>query len=169
MRSELASPHTFYLVAERDGAREVAGPPAVAGAGRSGGAGPVGAEVVGTVPPLPPSGSASASASHIVGYAGLSAPSSAEQGDVQNIAVVAELRGAGLGRHLLRRLVAEAERRGLSDVLLEVRIDNSVAQSLYAAEGFEQIAIRPRYYRGAIDAVIMRKQLAVDPTEEASP
>nr|WP_246287232.1 GNAT family N-acetyltransferase [Schumannella luteola] len=173
MRSELASPHTFYLVAERDGARpagDVAAAGVAAAAGSAGpvAAGPVGAEAVAAATPRP-----SGEPVHVVGYAGLSAPSASDQGDVQNIAVVPEARGTGLGRHLLRRLLVEARLRGLDDVLLEVRIDNAPAQSLYLAEGFEQIAIRPRYYRGAIDAVIMRRPLAAsapaDPTEEVAP
>lgn len=154
MRSELVSPHTLYLVAELKGSR-----PVVADAEPripSPALGPIGSEVLAA----PPATGGAADAAHIVGYAGLSAPSSADQGDVQNIAVVPELRGTGLGRHLLRLLIAEAERRGLADLLLEVRIDNTAAQTLYRSEGFAQIAVRPRYYRGAIDALIMSRPLA---------
>ncbi|TPW71834.1 ribosomal-protein-alanine N-acetyltransferase [Schumannella sp. 10F1B-5-1] len=154
MRSELVSPHTLYLVAEVDGARPVAfdAAPRIP----SPAVGPIGSEAVAP----PPAAGDTADAAHIVGYAGLSAPSSADQGDVQNIAVVPELRGTGLGRQLLRLLIAEAERRGLADLLLEVRVDNTAAQRLYRSEGFAQIAIRPRYYRGAIDALIMSRPLA---------
>ena len=42
--------------------------------------------------------------------------------------------------------------------------DNPRAQQLYLRFGFEQIHIRPRYYRDGVDALIMRLQLAGDET-----
>ena len=44
-------------------------------------------------------------------------------------------------------------------MLLEVRADNPRAQRLYRWFGFEQIHVRPRYYRGGTDALIMRLKL----------
>lgn len=94
------------------------------------------------------------------GYAGLLAPAGAEQADIQTIAVVERARRRGLGRTLLRELLAEARRRGAREVLLEVRADNPGAHALYLAHGFERIATRPRYYQPAgVDAVIMRRAL----------
>ena len=93
----------------------------------------------------------------VVGYAGLRAPRGAEQGDVQTIAVHAEHRGGGIGRTLLGTLLTEAAARGVGEVLLEVRADNPVARALYAAHGFTEIAVRPRYYQpDGVDAVVMR-------------
>ena len=48
---------------------------------------------------------------------------------------------------LVQSLLAEARRRGASEVFLEVRADNPGAQQLYRTLGFEQIAVRPRYYQ----------------------
>jgi ribosomal-protein-alanine acetyltransferase len=93
----------------------------------------------------------------LLGYAGLLAPDGSGQGDVQTLAVVERARRAGLGRALLRELLAEAAARRADEVFLEVRADNPGAQALYESEGFERIATRPRYYRGGIDAVIMRR------------
>ena len=98
-------------------------------------------------------------------YAGLSAPEGSGQGDIQTIAVVDRARRAGLGRTLMLALIAEARRRGAAEVFLEVRADNPGAQALYVSLGFDEIAVRPRYYRGGIDAVIMR--LAVPEPETA--
>lgn len=95
----------------------------------------------------------------IEAYAGLRAPRGSEQADIQTIAVVPEARRAGLGRVLMRALLAEARRRGAAEVFLEVRADNPGAQALYESLGFERIAVRPRYYQGGIDAVIMRLRL----------
>jgi ribosomal-protein-alanine N-acetyltransferase len=82
--------------------------------------------------------------------------------DVQTIAVVPEYEGRGIGTTLLTALIDEARRRRAADVLLEVRADNPRAQQLYVRFGFEQIHIRPRYYRDGVDALIMRLQLAGD-------
>lgn len=92
-------------------------------------------------------------------YAGLRAPRGAEQADIQTIAVVPEARRGGLGRVLMRQLIAQAHERGAREVFLEVRADNPGAQSLYESLGFERISVRPRYYRGGIDAVIMRLRI----------
>jgi ribosomal protein S18 acetylase RimI-like enzyme len=37
-----------------------------------------------------------------------------------------------------------------------VRVDNESAQALYAALGFDTVAVRKRYYKGGIDALSMR-------------
>lgn len=79
--------------------------------------------------------------------------------DVQTIAVVPEREGQGIGTQLLTLLIDEAGRRKAKDVLLEVRADNPRAQRLYRWFGFEQIHVRPRYYRDGADALIMRLEL----------
>jgi [ribosomal protein S18]-alanine N-acetyltransferase len=93
----------------------------------------------------------------IVGYAGLMCVQPIA--DVQTIAVAPEYEGRGIGTAMLTELIAEARRRGAQDVLLEVRADNPRAQALYRRFGFEQIHVRPRYYRDGVDALIMRLQL----------
>ncbi|MBD7995215.1 ribosomal protein S18-alanine N-acetyltransferase [Arthrobacter sp. Sa2CUA1] len=94
----------------------------------------------------------------VVGYAGLMCV--LPIADVQTIAVAAEHEGAGTGSRLLATLIDEAKERGADDVLLEVRADNPRAQRLYRWFGFEQIHIRPRYYRDGADALIMRLELS---------
>ncbi len=67
-----------------------------------------------------------------------------------------------------RRLLAEARRRGASEVLLEVRADNPGAQQLYRSLGFERIATRPHYYQpDDVDALIMRLELSAPITTPA--
>jgi ribosomal-protein-alanine N-acetyltransferase len=103
----------------------------------------------------------------IVGYAGLMCIEPIA--DVQTIAVVPEFEGRGIGSALLTELIAESRRRHAADVLLEVRADNPRAQQLYRRFGFEQIHVRPRYYRDGVDALIMRLQLQDDPGSQAAP
>ncbi|NYE21283.1 ribosomal protein S18-alanine N-acetyltransferase [Microbacterium immunditiarum] len=97
----------------------------------------------------------------LVGYAGLRAPRGSKDADVQTIAIAEAYRGHGRGRRILEALLAEAQRRGVREVFLEVRADNPVAQALYASEGFVEIARRPRYYQpGDVDALVMRLDVA---------
>ncbi|WP_146793755.1 ribosomal protein S18-alanine N-acetyltransferase [Agrococcus baldri] len=91
-----------------------------------------------------------------LGYAGLRAVG--VEGDVQTIAVDAAARGRGIGRALLAELLAEAERRGVRELFLEVRADNPVARALYESVGFAEIGVRPRYYQPEdVDAVVMKR------------
>lgn len=96
-------------------------------------------------------------AGRIVGYAGLMCIQPIA--DVQTIAVVPEQEGRGIGSALLTELIRESRLRRAEDVLLEVRADNPRAQQLYRRYGFEQIHVRPRYYRDGVDALIMRLRL----------
>lgn len=94
----------------------------------------------------------------IVGYAGLAVTGT--EADVQTIAVAPAAQGRGLGRRLLTALVDQARQQQARTLLLEVRADNEVAQSLYRSTGFERIAVRRGYYQpGNIDAHIMRRLL----------
>ena len=93
----------------------------------------------------------------LVGYAGLVCTGA--QADVQTLAVAADQQGRGLGGELLRALIAEARRRGATEVLLEVRAENTVAQQLYARHGFERIGVRRGYYQpGRVDALVLRRR-----------
>ena len=78
--------------------------------------------------------------------------------DIQTIAVHPELRGQGIARGLLARLLATADGSGCVEVLLEVSADNASAIALYASEGFEVIARRASYYGPGLDALIMRRR-----------
>ena len=93
-------------------------------------------------------------------YAGLFAPHRAPSADVQTIAVADHARRGGLGRVLMTQLIAEARSRGAEEVFLEVRADNESAQNLYRSLGFEQFAVRNGYYKGGVDAIVMRLALA---------
>lgn len=95
----------------------------------------------------------------LAGYAGLFA--TRHQADVQTLAVAPSQQGAGLGGRLLQSLLDEAERRGVTEVLLEVRADNDRALRLYERAGFERIGVRRGYYRpGPVDALVMRRRSA---------
>ncbi len=96
----------------------------------------------------------------LLGYGGLRAAlRSAGHGDIQTLAVSATRRRTGLGRAMLRALMAEAFQRGVSDIFLEVRADNEAAIALYSSEGFELLDRRVGYYQpDGVDALVMRLQ-----------
>ena len=93
----------------------------------------------------------------VVGYAGLLAVG--RQADVQTVAVAPDHQGQQLGATLLRAIVDEATRRGCTEVLLEVRVDNEAALHLYEKAGFERISVRRGYYPGGVDGLVMRLRI----------
>jgi ribosomal-protein-alanine N-acetyltransferase len=104
----------------------------------------------------------------IVAYAGLLAAGG--QGDVLTIAVATARWGNGIGSALLERLLAEADRRGCTEVFLEVRADNARAHGLYLRRGFTDIGIRHAYYQpSGTDAIVMRLDLRQAATSERGP
>jgi [ribosomal protein S18]-alanine N-acetyltransferase len=105
----------------------------------------------------------------VAGYAGLLG--AGWQGDVLTLAVAAGRWGRGIGTALLRALLAEAARRGCTEVFLEVRTDNKRAQELYRRHDFTEVGIRRGYYQpSGADALVMRRTLArgVSPIHETT-
>ena len=95
---------------------------------------------------------AAESGGRIVGYC--AADRALDEGQILSLAVLPEFRRAGIGRALLRHTLALLD---VPSVWLEVRVSNAAARSLYRAEGFEELARRPGYYRHpAEDAAVMR-------------
>ena len=68
----------------------------------------------------------------LAGYAGLLTPGGG-QADVLTLAVAAPRQGQGLGAALLDALLAEAGRRGCTEVFLEVRVDNHAGAAALSA------------------------------------
>jgi len=74
-----------------------------------------------------------------------------------DLAVSAAARGRGVGRELLRWVLAQVEE--CTHVELEVRRSNSAARGLYRSEGFTARGYRPRYYADGEDAVVMTQTI----------
>ncbi|MGL6193628.1 MAG: GNAT family N-acetyltransferase [Thermoguttaceae bacterium] len=64
---------------------------------------------------------------------------SPELGGIQNVAVLPEHRGIGLGQALLLKCLAGFKKSGVRRVSLEVTADNLVAVKLYQKVGFEMV------------------------------
>jgi [ribosomal protein S18]-alanine N-acetyltransferase len=96
----------------------------------------------------------------IAGYAGMLA-SGGGQADVLTVGVAHDRWGEGIGAALVEDLLAEAARRGCTEVILEVRVDNDRAQRLYRRHGFDGVGIRRGYYQpSGTDALVMRHPIA---------
>ncbi|MBM3484915.1 MAG: ribosomal-protein-alanine N-acetyltransferase [Alphaproteobacteria bacterium] len=86
--------------------------------------------------------------------------SAAGEGEILTFCVDPALRGCGLGRQLLAAAIAEAGKRQLVALFLEVAEDNEIARGLYDNHGFVQVGLRPAYYRlpsgQPVDALTLR-------------
>ena len=84
---------------------------------------------------------------------------------INNVAVIPAWRRQGLGRQLLRAVLASAEAEGAARATLEVRQSNVAALRLYEGLGFKAIAVRPDYYLEPVeDALVLWRE----PGEQAS-
>jgi len=99
-----------------------------------------------------------AQGAELVGYAGVTFIQ--DDAHLQTIAVARTARGQGCGRSLLGEVLSEANRRGAARCLLEVQDDNTGAIGMYKRAGFEQLSVRPRYYPGGHDALVLSLGLA---------
>lgn len=83
----------------------------------------------------------------------------AEQAHINNLAVLPELRGHGLGTQLLAAITEEAAHLGAALLTLEVRQSNIPARRLYERAGFYQEGVRKNYYTNPIeDALILSRK-----------
>ncbi len=80
---------------------------------------------------------------------------------ITNLAVDPAHRRRGVARFLLTEILADARRRGIRTVFLEVRPTNTGALSLYQGLGFQVIGRRKGYYYDTgEDALVMEADLA---------
>tara|TARA_B100000287_G_scaffold142335_1_gene134104 strand:+ start:428 stop:742 length:315 start_codon:yes stop_codon:yes gene_type:complete len=78
---------------------------------------------------------------------------------LQNIAVIENLRGKGIGAFMMNILFKRAKLSDLHSIILEVRESNDIARKFYRDNGFEELSVRKDYYKtekGHENAVIMR-------------
>jgi len=84
----------------------------------------------------------------------------AGEAEVLTLAVHPAARRAGFGAALMRALMAEAARRGGSELFLEVSAGNAAARALYAGLGASVAGRRRRYYPDGSDALVLRLALS---------
>ena|GEM_PF-316563 len=99
----------------------------------------------------------------VVGYGVMSA--AVGECHILNVCVHPQTQRQGLGRRILRRLLATGCSRNADTAFLEVRASNHAALGLYSQEDFCEVRRRRGYYplaAGCEDAVIMARPLARD-------
>lgn len=94
-------------------------------------------------------------ARNIVGYIGMYL--SFDEGDITNVAVAPAQRKKGYGEALVAKAIALAKEKDLEMILLEVRVSNTPAISLYKKMEFEELGLRKKFYEHPVeDALIMK-------------
>lgn len=78
-----------------------------------------------------------------------------EIGHLSLLAVDANLRRRGLGRHLFLWMLCSARVAGLATIHVEMRTTNLPARAFYRSHGFEDAGLVPGYYRGLESALRM--------------
>jgi len=82
-----------------------------------------------------------------------------DEAHINNICVDNYARRKGVGCMILRELEHEATEKKCKEMLLEVAVDNLGAIGLYKKFGYSRLYIRPKYYGGVKDAVVMSKKI----------
>jgi ribosomal-protein-alanine N-acetyltransferase len=78
---------------------------------------------------------------------------------INNVAVLPEYRGRGLGTMLMRRVLTEGRRMGATRATLETRASNDAARRFYEGLGFRASAVRKNYYTNPVeDALILWRE-----------
>ncbi len=84
----------------------------------------------------------------------------AEEMELHTIAVSPSHRRTGVAKKMMEHMTADAEKRGVKRIFLQVRPSNAPARSLYTSFGFHVIGARRGYYRDNFeDALVMRMEL----------
>ena len=69
-----------------------------------------------------------------------------DEAEICNVAVRADARKRGVGKALLNRLIEYGKSDKRTKFLLDVRVGNEAAISLYKKLGFKEDGIRPNFY-----------------------
>jgi ribosomal protein S18 acetylase RimI-like enzyme len=83
----------------------------------------------------------------IAGYITTRLEPEAGKGRIPNLALVAELRGQGLGRQLIEHALDYFRREGMSFAMIETMAYNEVGNHLYPACGFIEVARQVHFAR----------------------
>ena len=81
------------------------------------------------------------------------------ESDMMNVAVHPDFRRRGIAEALVLELARALKEKGNHSLSLEVRQTNEPAKKLYEKLGFEQVGLRPNYYRNPREAALILKKV----------
>lgn len=90
---------------------------------------------------------------YVLGYVG--AWVVLDEADITKVTIIPNLQNKGLGKYIFTYMLKKLQEENVRQINLEVRKSNESAIHLYKLFGFEQIAIRKKYYADGEDAIIM--------------
>ncbi len=77
-------------------------------------------------------------------------------GYINNVVIDVDRRGQGLGKVLMKELLAVGRKNGVPEFTLEVRVSNTPAIKLYESLGFKSEGVRKNFYERPVeDALAM--------------
>ncbi len=84
-----------------------------------------------------------------------------QEAQITTIAVHPNYRGRKVGEKLLDFIIDYCQRNLVKNIILEVRVSNTIAQNLYYKKGFKKVGVRKWYYKDGEDALVMVKKLTL--------
>ena len=109
---------------------------------------------------------------HAAGF--LLARQAADEVEILTLAITPDQQRKGYGTELVANLLAHLQQQypDVRRLFLEVGADNLAARALYARHGFDEIGLRPNYYRHADgrteDALLMQRTLPLGQSAQAA-
>jgi len=80
-----------------------------------------------------------------------------DESELLNLCVHPGYRRRGIGRILMRFYIDLCRDHHIRQFFLEVNPQNQAALRLYRSFSYEPVGVRPRFYRGEFDALLMKK------------
>ncbi len=81
-----------------------------------------------------------------------------EESEILSLVIHPRYRQKGLGKQLMKFYIEFCSRREIKAFYLETGVSNQAAICLYESFSYHSIAIRPKYYEGKEDALLMARR-----------
>lgn len=78
---------------------------------------------------------------------------------IHNISVKKEFQNLGIGSQMMHFMIETLKTANFKSIVLEVRISNTAAISLYKKFGFKEVSIKKKFYPDGEDAIFMIKEI----------
>ncbi len=78
---------------------------------------------------------------------------------ITNISVKKEFQNLGIGSKLMDFIIKNLKIENFKSIILEARVSNLAAISLYKKFGFKEVRIKKKFYPDGEDAIFMQKEL----------